>query len=142
MPGGDRTGPLGRGPMTGRALGYCAGNNRPGYANPGFGRGWVGHIRLGGNTDDEVSLCIVDIVALHTVHVVGTGRQGLLATEEEATSTDCQGKFVSCFHLSLRFVFIGSPWPCKGKGSLFAPKKNNRSNLANCSGVANVFLLV
>ena len=40
MPGGDRTGPLGRGPMTGRALGYCAGNNRPGYANPGFGRGW------------------------------------------------------------------------------------------------------
>ncbi len=25
MPGGDRTGPLGTGPMTGRGLGYCAG---------------------------------------------------------------------------------------------------------------------
>ncbi len=40
MPGGDRTGPLGHGPMTGRASGYCARNNRPGYANPGFGRGF------------------------------------------------------------------------------------------------------
>ena len=37
MPGGDRTGPLGRGPMTGRALGYCSGNNNPGFANPGYG---------------------------------------------------------------------------------------------------------
>ena len=45
MPGGDRTGPLGHGPMTGRALGYCSGKYMPGYANPGFGRGlgrgWV-----------------------------------------------------------------------------------------------------
>lgn len=44
MPGGDQTGPLGQGPMTGRGLGYCAGYNRPGYANPGprgfFGRGF------------------------------------------------------------------------------------------------------
>ncbi len=40
MPGGDRTGPVGRGPMTGRALGYCAGYDVPGYANPGFGRGF------------------------------------------------------------------------------------------------------
>ena len=40
MPGGDRTGPVGRGPMTGRAAGYCAGNQMPGYANPGYGRGF------------------------------------------------------------------------------------------------------
>ena len=39
MPGGDRTGPTGQGPRTGRALGYCSGSNTPGYANPGFGRG-------------------------------------------------------------------------------------------------------
>ena len=39
MPGGDRTGPLGRGSMTGRKAGFCSGNNRPGYANPGFDRG-------------------------------------------------------------------------------------------------------
>lgn len=45
MPRGDRTGPAGMGPMTGRGAGYCAGFNRPGYANPAvagggaFGRG-------------------------------------------------------------------------------------------------------
>ena len=38
MPGGDRTGPIGRGPRTGRAAGFCAGFSIPGYANPGFGR--------------------------------------------------------------------------------------------------------
>lgn len=40
MPGGDRTGPQGMGPMTGRAAGYCADDTTPGYANPGFGRGY------------------------------------------------------------------------------------------------------
>ena len=39
MPGGDRTGPMGAGPMTGRAAGYCAGYSMPGYAGPGYGRG-------------------------------------------------------------------------------------------------------
>ena len=48
MPGGDRTGPEGLGPMTGRAAGYCAGSTVPGYANPaprmgqGLGRGFRG----------------------------------------------------------------------------------------------------
>jgi hypothetical protein len=42
MPRGDRTGPWGAGPMTGRAAGYCAGYSVPGYVNPvyGYGRGW------------------------------------------------------------------------------------------------------
>lgn len=49
MPGGDRTGPQGTGPRTGRGMGYCSGYNWPGYthAGPGFrsafsfgGRGW------------------------------------------------------------------------------------------------------
>lgn len=41
MPRGDRTGPDGLGPMTGRAAGYCAGYSVPGFINPdrGFGRG-------------------------------------------------------------------------------------------------------
>jgi hypothetical protein len=45
MPGGDGTGPGGMGPMTGRAVGYCAGYPMPGFTNPiqgrgfGFGRG-------------------------------------------------------------------------------------------------------
>ncbi len=49
MPGGDRTGPAGLGPMTGRGAGYCAGYSVPGYMNPipgrgffGRGRGWFG----------------------------------------------------------------------------------------------------
>jgi len=38
MPGGDRTGPEGIGPMTGRRMGFCAGNEEPGnFYNPGFG---------------------------------------------------------------------------------------------------------
>ena len=45
MPRGDRTGPAGMGPMTGRAAGYCAGYGVPGYMNPyggrmGGGFGW------------------------------------------------------------------------------------------------------
>ena len=56
MPAGDRTGPMGMGPLTGRAAGFCAGNGRPGYANPvpgygcgmGFGRGRGGWGRGGG----------------------------------------------------------------------------------------------
>jgi len=40
MPGGDKTGPWGLGPRTGRSAGYCAGNNVPGYANPGFACGF------------------------------------------------------------------------------------------------------
>jgi hypothetical protein len=36
MPGGDRTGPQGLGPRTGRARGYCSGSSVPGYANPPF----------------------------------------------------------------------------------------------------------
>jgi hypothetical protein len=42
MPRGDRTGPWGAGPMTGRATGYCAGYPVPGFMNPGrgYGRGW------------------------------------------------------------------------------------------------------
>jgi hypothetical protein len=39
MPAGDRTGPLGAGPMTGRGAGYCGGYSAPGVANWGPGRG-------------------------------------------------------------------------------------------------------
>jgi len=40
MPRGDQTGPMGAGPMTGRAAGYCAGYAVPGFANPVGGRGF------------------------------------------------------------------------------------------------------
>ena len=51
MPWGDRTGPMGFGPMTGRGTGYCASYPVPGYANPwvprwrrGRGRGFGGRV--------------------------------------------------------------------------------------------------
>jgi len=61
MPGGDRTGPWGAGPMTGRGAGYCAGYSVPGYSNTGYGygrrrgrgfgrgrgRGWYGYPQPG-----------------------------------------------------------------------------------------------
>jgi hypothetical protein len=53
MPGGDRTGPMGAGPMTGRGLGLCGEYGAPGYTEAGAmprfarrggpwggGRGW------------------------------------------------------------------------------------------------------
>lgn len=40
MPGGDRTGPWGQGPRSGRAAGYCAGYTAAGYMNPAIGRGF------------------------------------------------------------------------------------------------------
>jgi len=45
MPGGDRTGPMGMGPLTGRRMGFCASNAQPGFASwrgfgGGSGRGW------------------------------------------------------------------------------------------------------
>ena len=56
MPSGNRTGPAGGGPMSGRAAGFCAGNTAPGSMSPGFaggdypvaGRGWFGRGHRGG----------------------------------------------------------------------------------------------
>ncbi len=50
MPGGDRTGPMGGGPRTGRGLGFCSGYQQPGFTYQaggfqgrlGFGRGGAG----------------------------------------------------------------------------------------------------
>ena len=48
MPRGDRTGPSGEGPNTGRGMGYCTGNDHPGFMNAisnrgrGYGRGFHG----------------------------------------------------------------------------------------------------
>lgn len=48
MPGGDRTGPQGAGPRSGRGMGYCSGNNQPGFANlPGAFQGGFGFGRWG-----------------------------------------------------------------------------------------------
>ena len=57
MPKGNKTGPQGWGPRTGRGLGYCAGFSDPGYTKSprmgmgrgyGSGRGWRGGGRGGG----------------------------------------------------------------------------------------------
>jgi len=48
MPFGDRTGPLGQGPRTGRGAGYCSGFAVPGSMNQGGGSGSFGRGRGGG----------------------------------------------------------------------------------------------
>ncbi|MEA3431353.1 MAG: DUF5320 domain-containing protein [candidate division WOR-3 bacterium] len=48
MPRGDRTGPAGLGPMTGRAAGYCAGYSVPGFMNPIPGGGYWRGVGRGG----------------------------------------------------------------------------------------------
>lgn len=40
MPRGDRTGPMGMGSRSGRAAGYCASYDNPGFMNRVFGRGF------------------------------------------------------------------------------------------------------
>ena len=50
MPRGNRTGPMGMGPRTGRGLGYCSGYNIPGYMHSapiGRGRAWGGRMGRG-----------------------------------------------------------------------------------------------
>ncbi|MFC1669580.1 DUF5320 domain-containing protein [Spirochaetota bacterium] len=45
MPGGDKRGPLGQGPITGRKAGYCTGHHSPGFTKQGGnaygGRGFL-----------------------------------------------------------------------------------------------------
>ncbi len=48
MPRGNRTGPAGMGPMTGRAGGYCAGYANPGFMGLGSRLGFFGRGRGGG----------------------------------------------------------------------------------------------
>ena len=47
MPRGDRTGPMGYGPRTGRGYGYCSGYDQPGYMHPGPGMGYGGGMGWG-----------------------------------------------------------------------------------------------
>ena len=47
MPGGDRTGPMGMGPMTGRGAGFCAGAGVPGFISR-MGGAFLGRGRGGG----------------------------------------------------------------------------------------------
>ena len=55
MPRGDRTGPQGMGPMTGKGAGFCAGYTNPGVAfgfgrrfGRGVGRGWRNRFSVAG----------------------------------------------------------------------------------------------
>ncbi|QRX63171.1 DUF5320 domain-containing protein [Dysgonomonadaceae bacterium zrk40] len=47
MPSGDRTGPLGQGPRTGRARGFCSGYDAPGYEDGLYrNRDWATKVKL------------------------------------------------------------------------------------------------
>ncbi|MBN1996422.1 DUF5320 domain-containing protein [candidate division KSB1 bacterium] len=80
MPFGDGTGPAGMGPMTGRAMGYCAGYPHPGYITPGFGywgrgfrgggRGWSNRYYATGLTGWMRSVYPVYAPLLHTQRIL------------------------------------------------------------------------
>ncbi|MBU0667185.1 MAG: DUF5320 domain-containing protein [Nanoarchaeota archaeon] len=56
MPRGDRTGPMGEGPKTGRGAGYCSGNDEPGYKSTGQGgffRNQRENYNRGGNSNGD-----------------------------------------------------------------------------------------
>jgi len=54
MPRGDKTGPGGLGPMTGRRMGTCAGNDQAGFSNfRSFGRGLINGFRGGGRRRNQ-----------------------------------------------------------------------------------------
>lgn len=65
MPFGDKTGPLGQGPMTGHGRGFCAGYAASGSFNPGrgagmgrgegSGRGWRNRFRAAVSSASETS---------------------------------------------------------------------------------------
>jgi hypothetical protein len=78
MPGGDRTGPFGSGPRSGRGLGFCGGSGGPGSAgggsragaNRGAGRGWrhwfratglPGWLRFGAGSDQSAPNAPADV---------------------------------------------------------------------------------
>ncbi|MGC9331662.1 MAG: DUF5320 domain-containing protein [Bacteroidales bacterium] len=48
MPLGDKSGPNGQGPLTGRRRGFCTGNDQPGYTSDAPGRGMGRGANFGG----------------------------------------------------------------------------------------------
>ena len=77
MPGGDRTGPMGSGPMTGRQAGFCAGFNVPGFLNRGFGL--FGRGRGGGGRGRRNMFCATGLT--------GWQRAAMGASAPSAAST-------------------------------------------------------
>lgn len=62
MPGGDRTGPAGYGPLTGRGLGYCAGYSVPGFMNrPAYGRGLAHRRGVLEDLDEVIKLFLMHL---------------------------------------------------------------------------------
>jgi hypothetical protein len=90
MPVGDGTGPMGMGPMSGKAAGYCVEQQAPGYARPGcdsgmgrgFGRG-RGKCYRGGST------------GIANAAPAATREQGLEALKQQAEYFKTAGEEIS-----------------------------------------------
>ncbi len=108
MPRGDRTGPMGVGPMTGRGAGYCAGSGGPGFMTPaarggfrgrGGGRGWrhwfhatglpvwgAGAYPAASEMADEAQLAALKTHAAHLEQTLQSLRQRIQKLEDQAKS--------------------------------------------------------
>lgn len=85
MPGGDRTGPTGMGPMTGRGAGYCAGTGAPGFINRTFG-GFFGRGRGGGGRGGRGWRNMFHATGLPGWARAGVGALGAATVRAAATS--------------------------------------------------------
>ena len=97
MPGGDRTGPMGLGPFTGRGAGYCAGQvnpasvtpgwSRPFARGPGRGSGWCrsfyGTNIRGPMADKQTDIGILRVQAQELERVLKQINQRLTELEED-----------------------------------------------------------
>lgn len=73
MPRGDGTGPAGRGPMTGRAAGYCAGYDAPGFADALGARGRAGGAGAGRGVRAGAAARAAGAVGVHSGAGPGRG---------------------------------------------------------------------
>jgi hypothetical protein len=118
MPGGDRTGPAGLGPRTGRALGYCAGYSTPGYTRGGgwgrgrgFGRGFGrGYGRGGGwGYRDPYYVPYVPAPVYTPVQpITSTDQLGMLKQEKDYLESEMNGMQSAIEDISRRITELES----------------------------------
>lgn len=80
MPMGDRTGPNGQGPGTGRQLGFCQGYSYPGYSScgRGYGRRNVQGVKTGRNGNFRNSFWSRQRLYWNNMGIINEEKQSLL----------------------------------------------------------------
>ncbi len=98
MPGGNKEGPLGQGPLSGRGAGYCGGSGRPGFATAGSrgvggrGQGRGGERgRRGGRRGHRNQFRSTGLTGWQREAVTAQTTDQLTTNQPMATKVDSQG---------------------------------------------------